>query len=94
MDLKSIVVGVIALVSRSYGEKDDTHIYESWLPLVVEVINRGSILNRAEVIPRNLALVILKLNKAQENEMTKFYMASYLMDIVSASQKFHGISWV
>ena len=78
----------LILMSRSFGRKDASHFLDKWIPIIHQVITYGSVLNWGEIISSNMDI---QLNK--EKKEHKFYMHSYLLDVMCASREYPSLGW-
>ena len=58
------------------------------IPIIHQVITYGSILNWGEIISSNLDIQLKKVQKEHQ-----FYMSSYLLDVMCASQEYPSLGW-
>jgi hypothetical protein len=85
-------VYTMALIARLYGEKDCTHFKDAgyhwhtqWLPPVICSIGNYSF--------HSLNRMIERVQKAKPKQgWYPFYMASYLMDVICATNVFLGVN--
>ena len=68
--------------------KDPSHFLDKWIPIIHQVIRYGSILNWGEIISSNLDIQLKKVQKEHQ-----FYMSSYLLDVMCASQEYPCVGW-
>ena len=84
---KSIQIIVIPL-ERFFGGKDASSFLEKWIPIIHQVITHGSTLNWGELISSNLDFQ-LKISQKEH----KFYMSSYLFDVMCVSREYPSLGW-
>ena len=76
---------MVILMSRIFGRKDASHFLGKWIPIIHQY---GSVLKWGEIISFNFDIQLKKV----KNEH-KFYMASYLLDVMCASIEYPSLSW-
>jgi hypothetical protein len=81
------------LVSRIYGEKYATHVRIGWVPMMYEITEGGKIFNWVTILSNSLAEAIGKAQLDAFSGTLEFYMSSYLLDVVCASNTFMGLGW-
>ena len=79
---------MVILLSRIFGRKDSSHFPNKWILIIHQVISSGPILNWGEIISSNLDIQL----KWVRNEH-KFYMDSYLLDVMCASKEYPSLRW-
>ena len=79
---------MVILLSRIFRRKDALTFLDKWIPIIHRVITSESILNWGEIISSNLDS---QLKKVQSEH--KFYMASYLLDVMCASREYPSLGW-
>ena len=84
---KSIQI-IVILLERVFERKDASSFLEKWIPIIHQVITHGSTLNWGELISSSLDI---QLKKAQKEH--QFYMYSYLLDVMCASQEYPSLGW-
>lgn len=82
---------LILLLCRLYGRKSGRFFKSSWAPLIHEISTNGTILNWATILSDSMSLAINQIRKSAQ--VTGFYMSSYFMDAVCASNTFPALSW-
>ena len=79
---------MVILLSRIFGRKNSSHLPDKWIFIIHQVIESGSILNWGEIISSNLDIQLKKLQKED-----KFYMDSYLLDVIYARREYPSLGW-
>ena len=79
---------MVILLSRIFGRKDASHFPNKWIIIIHQVISSGSILNWGEIISSNLDIQLKMIRKEH-----KFYMSSYLLDVICASREYPSLGW-
>ena len=68
--------------------KDASNFLEKWIHIIHQVITSGSTLNWGELISSNLDLQLKKSRKEH-----RFFMSSYLLDVMRANIEFPSLWW-
>ena len=71
-----------------FGRKDGSSFPDKWIPIIYQVITRGSTLNWGELISFNLDLQLKKSQKEHQ-----FFMYSYLLDVMCANIEYPSLRW-
>ena len=79
---------MVILMSIILGRKDASHFPEKWIPIIHQVITYGSVLNWGEIISSNMDIHLKKIQKGN-----KFFMDSYLLDVMFASRDYPSLGW-
>lgn len=77
---------ILILLARIFKRKDVPHFPSKWISIIHKVIKHGSILNWGEIISSNLDIQLMKVHKEHQ-----FYMSSYLLDVMCASQEYPSL---
>ena len=72
---------IVIMLARVFRRKDASSFPEKWIPIIHQVITHGSTLNWGDIISSNLDIQLKKTHKEH-----KFYMSSYLLDVMCASR--------
>jgi hypothetical protein len=85
----------MAFICRLYGEKDCSKLLEAWMPLEYTVVISRSNFNWGEIISKQLRICVQWAQMPKEGEAPTFYMASYFLDVMCASNIFANmnLSW-
>ena len=73
-------------MSRIFIRKDASHFSDKWIPIMHQVITYRLVLNWGEIISSNLDIQLKKVKKEHQ-----FYMASYLLDVMSVSREYPSL---
>jgi hypothetical protein len=84
---KSVQIIVISL-SIVFERKDGSSFPDKWIPIRYQIITSGSTLNWGELISSNTDLW---LNKSRKDH--RFFMSSYLLDVMCAIIEFPSLGW-
>ena len=79
---------IVILLERVFRRKDASSFPEKWVHIIHQVITHGSTLNWGELISSSIDL---QLKKAQKEH--QFYISSYLLDVMCASQEYLSLGW-
>jgi hypothetical protein len=60
-----------------------------WVPLIHQVINKGTIFNWAVILSNNLKKQVEKIITTPPGFIPQFFMSGYLLDAVCAKPHFH-----
>jgi hypothetical protein len=79
-----------SMICRLYGEEKCTHFKLEWTPIAHYVAEKGHVFNWAQLLSIN----IFETTKgAPGPKQPGFFMSSYLLDVVCASNCFPGMGW-
>ena len=78
---------MVIIMSSIFVRKDASQFLNKWIPIIHQVITYGSILNWGKIISSNLDIQLKKVKKQH-----KFYMSSYLLDVMCASRQYPPLS--
>jgi hypothetical protein len=83
----------MALIARLYDEQNCTHFKDAWLLFAYTVVTIGHVFNWATILSPSLNRMIerAKKAKAKPGVVPTFYMVSYLMDVICATNIFPGV---
>jgi hypothetical protein len=84
---KSIKI-IVILLARVFERKDASSFLEKWIPIIHQIITHRSTLNWGELISSSIDI---QLKNAQREH--QFYMSSYLLDVMCASQEYPSLTW-
>jgi hypothetical protein len=76
------------LLSRVFGRKDGASFLDKLIPIIYYIITSGSALNWGELISSNLDLQ-LKISQKEH----RFFMSSYLLDVMCVSKEYPSLGW-
>ena len=79
---------MVILLSRIYERKDASTFPDKWVPIIHQVNISESVLNWGEIISSNLESHLKKVRSEH-----KFYIASYLMDVMFSSREYLSLGW-
>ena len=79
---------MVILLSRIFRRNDASGFPDKWILIIYQVVTSGSMLNWGEIISSNMDT---KLKKVKNEH--KFYMASYMMDVICASREYPSLGW-
>lgn len=65
-----------------FSEKDEKVLRASWVPLIFQVILKGTVFNWANILSSNITQGILDLVGEEGISKMDFYMSSYLIDSI------------
>ena len=71
-----------------FGRKDGSSFLDKWIPIIYQIITSGSTLNWGELISSNLDLQLKKSRKEH-----RYFMSSYLLDVMCSSIEFPSLGW-
>ena len=71
-----------------YGLKYATVFREEWVPLVSDIVYKGTIFNWGVILSANLKLALTVTKDEDPNVKANLYMSSYLMDACCAQHHF------
>ena len=75
-------------MARIFGKKYASSFPNKWNPIIHHVITYGSTLNWGDIISSNLDIQLKKVPNEHH-----FYMSSYLLDVMFASQEYPSLGW-
>ena len=81
------------MIFKFHETKDTSHLKEEWVPLIYKIVNNGYIFNWGSIPYINMEDVLSKCKKYTIQKPKGFYMASYLIEIVCASNPFPNLRW-
>ena len=84
---KSVQI-IVILLYRVLGRKDGSTFLDKWILIIYHIITSGVTLNWGELISSNLDIQLKKVHKEH-----RFYMSSYLMNVMCASLEFPSLGW-
>ena len=79
---------IVILLSRVFRRKDRSTFLDKWIPIIYQIKTSGATLNWGELISSNLDNQLKKVHKDH-----RFYMSTYLMDVMCASLEFPSLEW-
>ena len=79
---------IVIFLSRVFGRKDSSIFLDKWIPIIYQVITSGSTLNWGELILSNLDILLKKYRKEH-----RFFMYSYLLDVMCVSIEYPSLDW-
>jgi len=86
---------VAMMMCRLFGDPDAKEFQQVWVQLMHEVCNKGTIFNWSGILS---CAIVHAVNRARrvlgENEPAHFYMSSYLLDVICATNPFPGLHWM
>lgn len=82
-----------ALMCQLYGERDTIVLWIYWVPIMVEIVNRGPIFNWGAIISSTLNQATKKIVIIDDKQEAYFFMSSYIMDALCGGQHFLGMNW-
>jgi hypothetical protein len=91
-NLRQPYIYLMALLFQLHGEKDCSRFSEAWMPLAYTIAISRTTFNWGAIISKQLSTCILQAQQPKEGETPTFYMASYLLDVVSARNAFAGMN--
>ena len=71
-----------------FERKDSSSFPDKWIPIIHQVITDGSTLNWGHIILSNLDLQLKKDKKEH-----KFFMSSYLLDVMCSTREYPFLGW-
>ena len=84
---KSIQI-IFILLAIFFGRKYASSFLKKWIPIIHRVITHGLTLNWGERISSSFDI---QLKKSQKEH--RFYMSSYLFDVMCASREYPSLGW-
>jgi len=79
---------IVIFLSRVFGRKDGSTFPDKWIPIIYQIMTSGVTLNWGELISSNLENQLKKVHKDH-----RFYMSTYLMDVMCANLEFPSLEW-
>jgi hypothetical protein len=78
------------MICRLYGEETNTHFRMEWFPMAYMVAQKGQAFNWVSI----LSFSITKRSQDPKGmKNPEFYMSSYLIDVVCATNSFPTFNW-
>ena len=81
------------MLSFLHGEANCTNFKSEWLPIAHGVMSDGIVFNWASMLSQNLLKALEKAVRKPDPKGTIFYFATYLLDILCASNSFPSLNW-
>jgi hypothetical protein len=78
------------MIYKLYGKEANTHFRMEWFPMAYTVVKTSQVFNWASILSLNIA------NHVQDPKGMKnigFYMSSYLIDVIYATNYFPAFNW-
>ena len=86
--LRKSVEIIVILLSRVFRRKHGSAFPDKWILIIYQIITSGTTLNLGELISSNSDNQLKKVHKER-----KFYMSSYLMNVMCAILEFPSLGW-
>lgn len=93
VNFKTPFVYVAQLIICLYGKKYFNHLKEAWVSILHTIPMEAKVMNWGEIISHALGEVIRKARNATKDSPPKFFMRSYLLNMVYASNSFFEMGW-
>lgn len=84
---------MVVLLSRLFRKKDSNVFPEAWIIMIYEITIVGSIFNWGVILSFNLNLVVKRIKESKATPHQKFFMYSYLINVIYARNEFVGMNW-
>ena len=79
---------IVILLFRVLGRKDGSTFPDKWIPIIYQIMTSRVTLNWGELISSKLDNQLNKVHKEH-----RFYMSTYLMDVMCANLEFPSLEW-
>ena len=71
---------------RFYG-RNDAKMFKNWVPMMYNSTQDGSIFNLLEILATSITINIKLTQNPLKRQQPKFYMASYILDVIKGNAK-------
>jgi hypothetical protein len=78
------------MICKLYGEETNTHFIMEWFLMAYAVVKMGKALDWANILS---FIIMTQAREAQGMKNPRFYMSTYLIDVVCVAHKFLPFNW-
>lgn len=83
----------MAMLCRLYELKDITMFRQKWVPLVSDIVYKGTIFNWGAILSGNMKSTLATAKDEDTQVIENFYISSYLMDACYTHNHFQKMKW-